>query len=68
MTDGAAGAVALALPPATASHAGDLLREALATRGARGGGSAELAQGLCGAEQVAELVSLLAGKLSIGTA
>ena len=60
VTEGPAGAVVLAVPAGAGLYAGNLLREALAAQGARGGGSAELAQGVCGAEQVAGLVAVLA--------
>lgn len=51
------GAVALGLPSGTGLHAGVVLREAMAGFGARGGGSAELAQGVCEGEQVEALVA-----------
>ena len=66
VTEGAAGSVVLAVPPTAGIHAGNLLREALTAQGLRGGGSAELAQGVCGAEQVPGLVSLLAETLASG--
>ncbi len=62
-TEGDTGSVALAVPAAGAVHAGNLLREALAAHGARGGGSAELAQGVCRADQVSDLVAALAARL-----
>jgi alanyl-tRNA synthetase len=40
-----------------------VLREVLSAVGARGGGAAEMAQGVCRGEQVAGLVAELAGKL-----
>ena len=53
VTSGADGAIAMA---ATAVNCGDVLREVLSAAGARGGGSAEMAQGVCRADQVDELV------------
>lgn len=64
VTDGASGGVVLALPPGSGQHAGNLLREVLASHGARGGGSAELAQGVCGAEQVPEILGALASSVA----
>ncbi len=58
-TEGENGAVVLALPKGDERHAGNLLREACARMGARGGGSGEMAQAVCGSEQVAELMRLL---------
>lgn len=65
-TLGSTGCVALALPAGGGHHAGNLLREVLALQGARGGGSAELAQGVCTAEQVNSLVEALTTRLRQG--
>ena len=59
MTEAAAGAVALALPTGWHRHAGNLLRDVFAHHGARGGGSAQLAQGVCAGEQVVALIQAL---------
>ncbi len=60
---GEGGAVALALPPGSGSNAGAILRETLAGFGARGGGSAEMAQGVCEAGQVEEILPALTRRL-----
>ena len=57
------GAIAMARPAGSETHCGNVLREVLSAAGARGGGSAEMAQGVCKAEQVAELVGKLAQAL-----
>jgi len=57
------GAIAMARPAGSETHCGNVLREVLSAAGARGGGSAELAQGVCKTEQVAELVEKLAQAL-----
>ena len=57
VSDGEAGAIAFAVPAGSRLHAGNVLREAFASQGARGGGSAELAQGVC---RVTEMPALLA--------
>ncbi len=64
VTDGASGAIAFAVPGGSAVHAGNALREVLAMQGARGGGSAELAQGVCRRDQVEGLVRALATTLA----
>ncbi len=63
VTESNSGAVALAVP-AGAVHAGNVLRAVLAAAGARGGGSAELAQGVCRGDQVQELVRTLAARVT----
>ena len=63
VTEAGSGAIALALPPSLGQHAGNLLREVLTAHEARGGGSAESAQGVCRADQVAELVAKLCLRL-----
>ncbi len=62
-TEGDAGSVVLVVPAASGLHAGNVLREILAARGARGGGAAELAQGVCRADQVGELMAALLARL-----
>lgn len=59
-TSGADGAVVLASKKV---NCGAVLREVSNAVGARGGGAAEMAQGVCRAEQVEELVAALAEKL-----
>lgn len=59
-TSGADGAIAMA---SRQVNCGSVLREVLAAAGARGGGAAEMAQGVCRAEQVSELVAQLAARL-----
>jgi alanyl-tRNA synthetase len=61
VTNGAEGAIAMA---ATTVNCGVVLREVLIAVGARGGGSAEMAQGVCHAEQVEELLEELVQRLS----
>lgn len=61
--DGASAAVVLAVTAGDARNAGVLLREVLATFGARGGGSAELAQGVCSAGQVREIVAAVRSRV-----
>ena len=63
VTGTGAGAIALALPARFGLHAGNLLRELFAQYGARGGGSGELAQGICRADQVQELIAALRAQL-----
>ena len=65
VADGTAGAVALALPAGSSQHAGNLLRDVFTRNGARGGGSAELAQGVCAAAQVAGLLAELGERVTI---
>lgn len=62
-TENEAGSVALALPPGSGLNAGAILRETLAHFGARGGGSAELAQGVCQAVQIEAISAALANRL-----
>ncbi len=62
--EGSAGAVVVALTAGDGRNAGALLRELLGQFGARGGGSAELAQGVCEAGQVREIVAAFSGRLS----
>lgn len=67
--DRGAGAVAVARPssvPLTSLHCGDVLREVFGAAGARGGGAADRAQGVCRAEQVETLVRALAERLQVG--
>ena len=64
VTEGLSGALALAMPTGSTRHAGNLLRDALEMQGARGGGSAELAQGVCRADQVVGLVQSLVSMLT----
>ena len=58
------GALAFGLPASLGLHAGNVLREVLAAHEARGGGSAELAQGVCLPEQVPVLIAALRARLS----
>jgi alanyl-tRNA synthetase len=58
-TNGEEGAVAMARPAGSTVDCGKVLREVLSAAGARGGGSADRAQGVCRAEQVEELVGKL---------
>lgn len=62
-TEGDGGTVALALPPGTEGNAGRVLRETLAAFGARGGGSAEMAQGVCEAAQIEMIMAALVQRL-----
>lgn len=62
-TERAVGSVVLALPAGAALNAGQVLREVLSGLGARGGGSAELAQGTCPADQMAQLLNALASRV-----
>ena len=62
--NGADGAVVLALSAGDARNAGALLREVLATFGARGGGSADLAQGVCDGMQIRDVVAALRSRIS----
>jgi alanyl-tRNA synthetase len=63
VTHGAEGAIAAARRPGSAVDAGEALRGVLSAAGARGGGSAEMAQGVCRAEQVEALVAQLSQAL-----
>ncbi len=60
------GAVVLALPAGSALKAGMTLRETLAKFGARGGGSAEMGQGVCRADQVNILLEALVDAIRFG--
>jgi len=60
VTSGADGAIAMA---AATVNCGVVLREVLSAAGARGGGSAEIAQGVCRAEQVEGLTVRLVERL-----
>jgi alanyl-tRNA synthetase len=64
VTSSADGAIAIARSPGSAINCGAVLREVLSTVGARGGGPAEMAQGVCAAEHVDGLVARLAEALS----
>ncbi len=64
VTNGPEGAVAMARGAGSSLNCGAALREVLSAVGARGGGSAEMAQGVCAAAQVEELVGKLAEVLS----
>lgn len=59
VTQGQQGAIALAITAGSGQHAGNLLREVFAALGARGGGSAEMAQGVCSAAGMDGLVEAL---------
>ena len=58
-TNGPEGTIAVARPASSTIDCGKVLREVLSAAGARGGGSAERAQGVCRAEQVEALVGKL---------
>jgi alanyl-tRNA synthetase len=60
---GAEGVVVAGRPAGEGANVGQVLREVLSAAGARGGGSAEMAQGVCRGEQVTELVAAVAAKL-----
>jgi alanyl-tRNA synthetase len=62
-TNGSEGAIAVARPAGSMVDCSKVLREVLSAAGARGGGSAERAQGVCRTEQVEELVGRLAETL-----
>lgn len=62
-TESERGAVVLAVPQGDGRHAGNLLREVCMEMGARGGGSAEMAQGVCSSEQVEPLVKMLSDRV-----
>ena len=64
VTSGSEGAVAAARKPGSDVNAGAVLREVLSAAGARGGGSAELAQGVCAAGQVGEMLVQLAARFA----
>jgi len=64
VTNGSDGAVAIARAAGSSINCGIILREILSTVGARGGGSAEMAQGVCAANQVEELLGRLAEALA----
>ena len=61
--DGTTAALALAVPAGSGQHAGNLLREVFSAKGARGGGSADVAQGICSPDQVAALQAELVARL-----
>jgi alanyl-tRNA synthetase len=61
VTNGADAAIAMV---ATNVHCGAVLREVLGAAGGRGGGSGEMAQGVCSAEQVSVLMQTLAAQMS----
>lgn len=62
--NGSDGVIAAGRPAGHDVNAGQALREVLATVGARGGGSAEMAQGVCRVEQIGPLVNELATRMS----
>ncbi len=62
--EGESGSVVLALPKGDARHAGNVLRELATETGLRAGGSAEMAQGVCGAGMVAVLTKRVVDLLS----
>ncbi len=62
-SDGDGGSIALALPRGDGLNAGALLRETLAGFGARGGGSAEMAQGMCQAGQLESIAAAVTQRL-----
>ncbi len=61
---GADGVIAAGRPAGAGVNVGQLLREVLTAAGARGGGSAEMAQGVCRGEQVEQLVANLGERLT----
>jgi alanyl-tRNA synthetase len=63
VTNGTGGAVAMARSIGSSVNCGAILREVFSTFGARGGGPAEMAQGVCEGGQVQELVNVLVGRL-----
>jgi alanyl-tRNA synthetase len=58
-TNGPEGSLAMARPVGLTTDCGKVLREVLSAAGARGGGSADRAQGVCRAEQVEALLGQL---------
>jgi alanyl-tRNA synthetase len=58
-TNGPEGSIAMARPVGLLADYGKVLREVLSAAGARGGGSADRAQGVCRAEQVEGLLGQL---------
>ena len=64
VTERGSGGIALALPASLGQNAGVLLREVFLQHAARGGGSAELAQGICRTDQVGELMAALRARLT----
>ncbi len=64
VSEGTKAAVAVALPAGDPRHAGDLLRETSSSFGARGGGGPQLAQGVCDADRLQELVLGLANRFA----
>ena len=65
-TEADGGAVALAMPTGSTLNAGMVLRETLAKFDARGGGSAEMGQGVCQADQVKVLLEALIAAIRFG--
>ena len=63
VVEGETAGLVVAVAPSAALNAGQLLREELSKVGARGGGSAEIAQGQCAAGQLETIVSALALRL-----
>ena len=63
VTNAAEGALAMARSAGSSVNCGAVLREVFSTVGARGGGPAEMAQGVCEAAQVEELAGRLAESL-----
>lgn len=61
--NGEDGVIAAAQPLGAGANVGQVLRATLAAAGGRGGGSAEMAQGVCRGEQVEELTASLSRKL-----
>lgn len=61
--DGEQGAVVIARRSGSDVHCANVLREVLSKAGARGGGSAEMAQGVCRADQVENIVKDLVERL-----
>ena len=63
VTNGAEGAVAMARAAGSDVNCGAVLREMFGAVGARGGGSVEMAQGVCTAAQIEALVATLSAML-----
>jgi alanyl-tRNA synthetase len=59
----AGGGIAAARRPGSPVHCGNVVREALSEVGGRGGGPAEMAQGICRADQVASVMARLSQAL-----
>jgi alanyl-tRNA synthetase len=64
VTGSSDGAIAIARAASSSINCGTILREILSTVGARGGGPAEMAQGVCAANQVEDLLGRLAEALA----